>query len=755
MAAYQHPEVNSVAMQHAHRGSAESSIHPKANDPDQGEPDRRRILVYILTILAVTLIALGLRLRAVDLLPIDYDEDDYLRAGQQLAAAIQQGDWAGLTDLNYRPEHPPLAKLAFGMALVPLPQVDEVPDRPTTAEPANALPEPHFQVSRLVAAAAGVLQVLILALVNPLAGLVLAVHTTTIKYTSQIMLEALPALTSTVAVVAYARSGGRRNGWLVLSAVALGLTASGKYLYVLVGLVIVIHWLWETFPHQRRVAALVRWLSPVILWGLLALVIFFLTNPYLWPSPLERLRDSVLYHGGYTQSEEVQRANYPLWQPLVWIFQSVPWHPGVFIIAIDGLIALLAVLGLKPLWQRNKLYVLWLAIGLLFLLLWPTKWPQYILVLTAPLALAAAVGFQVRVWQPSVGWIRRLRAPDLRAGYSRLAAPLKRREFGRTLLWLLPGTVVLVAITFYPLLYQAGMALTDFNAISIKDGVNGGVWREVREGLTGQTEPVEVDIFSFSRSTVKEVRYAGVSPMLQFFTGVGASLLIFEILWTVLSVALQTILGVGVAWLLQRRGLRFRGWWRTIFVLPWAIPEFVGALVWMQIFDPRYGWFFLGTSFPETPGYPLAQRLAIWQEDPTAALFVLLIAATWLGFPLIMLAASAGLKLIPHEVYDAAAIDGAGAWQRFRAITWPLLLPLLAPALIIRGIYAFNQFYLFYVLNPPYPLATLASLSFFVFDFGGKYAVSAVINIFTVILLIFFLLWFNRLSRAGEGVTYA
>jgi arabinogalactan oligomer/maltooligosaccharide transport system permease protein len=198
-----------------------------------------------------------------------------------------------------------------------------------------------------------------------------------------------------------------------------------------------------------------------------------------------------------------------------------------------------------------------------------------------------------------------------------------------------------------------------------------------------------------------------------------------------------------------------RGWWRTLFVLPWAVPEFVGALIWMQVFDPRYGWFFLGTSFADTPGYPLAQRLALWQQDPNAALLVLLISATWLGFPLIMLAASAGLEMIPAEVYDAAAIDGAGGWQQFRAITWPLLLPLLAPALIIRGIFAFNQFYLFYALNPPFPLITFASLSYFVFDLGGRYAISAVINLLTVLLLVFFLLWFNRLSRAGEGVSYA
>jgi arabinogalactan oligomer/maltooligosaccharide transport system permease protein len=224
----------------------------------------------------------------------------------------------------------------------------------------------------------------------------------------------------------------------------------------------------------------------------------------------------------------------------------------------------------------------------------------------------------------------------------------------------------------------------------------------------------------------------------------------------VLSVALQTTVGVGAALLLHQRGVRFKGWWQTLFILPWAIPEFVGALIWMQIFDPKFGWFFLGSKgFAETPGYLAAQQLSFWQQNPNAALVVLLMASTWVGFPLIMLAATAGLNLIPGEVYDAAAIDGAGTRHTFQAITWPLLLPLLAPALIIRGIAAFNQFYLFWVLNPPYPMITLASFSYYAFDGAGKYATSAIINLFTVAALIVFLLWFNRRSRAGEGVTYA
>jgi arabinogalactan oligomer/maltooligosaccharide transport system permease protein len=120
-----------------------------------------------------------------------------------------------------------------------------------------------------------------------------------------------------------------------------------------------------------------------------------------------------------------------------------------------------------------------------------------------------------------------------------------------------------------------------------------------------------------------------------------------------------------------------------------------------------------------------------------------------------MLAATAGLKLVPTDVYEAAVVDGASRWQQFKRITWPLLLPLLLPAVIIRAIFTFNQFYLYYAMNTPSPATTLAITSFFFFNFGGQYAVSAAINLFTVLVLVVLILWFNRRSRAAEGVTYA
>jgi ABC-type sugar transport system permease subunit len=322
---------------------------------------------------------------------------------------------------------------------------------------------------------------------------------------------------------------------------------------------------------------------------------------------------------------------------------------------------------------------------------------------------------------------------------------------------LLPGLIILGLIALYPMLFQGAMALTDFNTSSIRDGLTGGVWRETWLGLTGQVEPVEVDPFSGARSYNKDVQYAGSSLLLGVISGGASDFLVFDLLWTVLAVCLQTALGLAVAMLLHRQGVRFKGWWRAVYILPWAIPEFVGGVIWSQTFDPKFGWFNLvASTWAARADFPGAVNFATqWQNNPTSALIVLLIAATWHGFPFMMLAATAGLKLIPKAVYDAAAIDGAGVWSRFRQITWPLLLPLLAPAIIIKAILAFNQFYLFYALNPPFPLATLSLISFYVLDEGGQYALSAVINIFTVLVLIVMILLFNRWSKAGEGVTYA
>ena len=715
-----------------------------------------KTIIFIFAILGVAIVAASLRWRAVNKLPIDYDEDDYLRAAQQFAALIRTGDWKGFTETNYRTEHPPLAKIIFGISILPLPEEPLILDRPTTASPDNYLPKDQLHNARVVSAIFGTAESLVLAIISPLAGLFLAIHTFTIKYTSQVMLEALPAFTSLASVFCYTRYKRKRikspntkkiSGWLIASAVFLGLTAASKYLYCVVGFAILIDWLLII----KEESSFKRSLPRVLLWGLIALLVFFIADPYLWPSPITRLKKSILYHVSYSQTaEEVQQTGWPFWQPLVWLAQSCPWHPGVFVVAIDLVTSILAMAGLSRMWAKERVHGLWLGVAIFFLLIWPTKWPQYILILTVPLSYAAAEGFNGLIIEPIVSAWHRIRT-------KKTASTISMREMVMSTPWLLPGLITLGVLILYPLFYQVAMSLTDFSGPSIKDGIQGGVWRAALEGITGQAKPVDWNPFARQLDFALKVNYTGPDLIKNILSG-SPDLLVFELIWTVLSVSLQAVLGISIALLLNQRGIRFANIWRTIFILPWAIPEFVGALIWLRTFDPTVGWVSQAFGTSGGSGGAILISKMLNAGGPNLALFLLLIAATWIGFPFVMLAASASLKQIPLEVYDAAAIDGAASWSLFKFITWPLLLPLVVPVIIIRAIYGFNQFYLFYVFFPSLSDTGLGTYAYYSYQFfieRNLYSISAAINMVTVIVLVILLLLFNRWSKAAEGVTYA
>jgi arabinogalactan oligomer/maltooligosaccharide transport system permease protein len=714
-----------------------------------------RTISYLLSVLLVFATAFGLRTYAADRLTVDFDEDDYLRAGQEFAHLIRTSDWRGFQETNYRAEHPQLAKIMFGLSILGLPEEPLIADLPITATPPKTLPSDLQDAARTMSAVWGSLTALLLALINPLGGFLLAIHSFTIKYTSQIMLDGFAALMSTATGVAYyfskRKSGRAGTIVLITSAVFLGMSASSKYLHSAVGFAILIDW----FLSAGKNNELKLFFRNALLWGLLSLAVFLLCNPFYWPDPIERIQVTLEAVRGTTTNANVAAANLPMWQQFVALSSSVPtyWNPHGFLLRVDTLISIFAIAGFAATWKKNRFIALWLLVDLFLLLVWRTKWAQYTLVATAPLSFVAAEGIKSSAANLLEWW---------RGRHKRRAEAVKpsRRETLGAIPWLVPGLIFFVGFTLFPLIFQFAISLTDFNSISIRDGLNGGVWREVWEGLTGQAAPVSPLEFPF-RS--KEVQYIGLRsylPVMEWITFDGT--LVFNIMWTVLSVALQAALGLGAALLLWSKRVRFRRGWQTIFILPWAIPETIGALMWMTIFAPVSGWLALAVQ-DLGRNIPFA-FLNDWQGSPNTTFIILLIAGLWYGFPFMMLAATAGLKLVPPDVFDAAAIDGANAWQTLRHVTLPLLAPLIIPAIVIRGIFAFNQFYLLQILSflhPHYYLTTLATLSYNIFNpsgfFGanGQFAFSAALNIVTMLILIVFVMYFNRLSKADEGVTYA
>ena len=715
-----------------------------------------RILRILLPILIAAL-AFDLGYRALTMLPVDYDEDDYTRAGQIYADAFRAGDWSIVTQKNYRPEHPPLAKILYGVVFSTLDPIPAIPERPSSAYPDGTLNRYYLNAGRLTSVIQNTLQILLLALANPLAALLLAVSTWQLKYTSQVMLEALPALTSTLCALAYLRSNGKKRGWLALSAVMLGLTAASKYLYCTVGIAVLAHWLDASLPKGKLdTKTILRWLLPPLVFSITALAVFFAADPYLWPDPINRLKDSILFHSTYAQSGEVQNAALPFYQPVAYLLESVPWHPGVFKVNLELIVFLLALGGIKPTAQRKPFILFWFFTSLGFLLIWPTKWPQYVLILLTPLAWMASEGFRAVIWLPLTCWLRQTwENRGVKRERIQVNAPAIRKT-AHAIPWLVPGIIALALIVIFPMIFQLAMSMTDFQASSIRDGIQGGVFREVWRGLTGQVKALGLDSIWDGFPTSKQVHFIGLT----YLSGVlnnSTDVLVFEIIWTVLAVGLQLLGGVGLALLLNQRGIKLKRFWQALLIIPWAIPEFVGALTWSQVFDQRFGWLVLAGQQWNQQAPALVSFATGWQNNIGYAMLVLVTAATWFGVPFMFLAATAGLKLMPAEVYDAAAIDGAGRWQTFLNITWPMLQPLLLPAIIVRVIFTFNQFYLFLTLNPPYPLVTYSTLSYIFFNSwgGSRYSFSAAINIVTVLILVGMVLWFIRKSRASEGVTYA
>lgn len=699
----------------------------------------------IVAILVVVGIGWALRWHAVTTLNVDYDEDDYLRAAQQYVALIRSGDWQGFMETNYRPEHPPLEKILFGFSTLPAPETPLIPDKPTTAGPNQYLPREQLRDARTLNAVLGTLTVTLVALVNPLAGLFLAAHAFTVKYVSQVMLEALPSLTSLAMMLCYLQWKKKRskktNGWIIASAIFLGLTAASKYIYSVIGVAVLIDW----FLTCREQDIPKDFFPRALLWGLLAIIIFFAFDPYLWPAPFSRLKESIFYHLTYsTGASEVQRAGFPFYQSLVYLSTSptaLGWQPGAFPVALDTPILILAIFGLVSLWKKQRVYVLWLGVSFLFLFFWPAKWAQYILVVTAPLSLAAAEGLVNLTIRPIQYWLTRRKEKIALEKHNHPA------DLRRALPWLIPGLLAFTILTLFPLIFQFGVSLTDFSANSIRDGFHGGLWRAIWRGITGQIPTAPLSMLGSS----DKVFYMGLAaylPVINYITAQGV--LVFNLLWTVLSVLLQAGLGLGAALLVWQRGMRFTRFWQAVFILPWAIPEMIGALMWWNVFQPGWGWLSLAVK-TYGPNFPFG-FLAGWEQRPNLWLLVLLIPAVWYGFPFMMMAVGAGMKMIPLEVFDASAIDGATPWQTFRYVIWPLLLPLIVPALIIRSIFSFNQFYLFLAFGTG---GSLASLSYNVFIQGGQYAISAVINIITVIILIGFVVLLNRRNKIGKGVTYA
>ncbi len=164
------------------------------------------------------------------------------------------------------------------------------------------------------------------------------------------------------------------------------------------------------------------------------------------------------------------------------------------------------------------------------------------------------------------------------------------------------------------------------------------------------------------------------------------------VLWTAANVFLHVTIGVALAMLLREPWLRLRGVYRVLLILPWAIPNYITALIWKGMFQKQFG------AINAILGLLGVEPIS-WFSSFTTAFAANLTTNTWLGFPFMMVVTLGALQAIPRELEQAAEVDGTTGWQRFRHITLPLLMPALLPAIVLGSVWTFNMINIIYLVS--------------------------------------------------------
>jgi ABC-type sugar transport system permease subunit len=236
--------------------------------------------------------------------------------------------------------------------------------------------------------------------------------------------------------------------------------------------------------------------------------------------------------------------------------------------------------------------------------------------------------------------------------------------------------------------------------------------------------------------------YFHVLASSNFWAAIGRTLY-----FTLVSTALELVLGLIVAALLNAK-LRWRWLFRTIVVIPWAIPTIVNAAMWKGIFNAQYG--ALNALLTQLG---IIHSYKAWLGDPTLALNMVILADVWKTVPLVAFFLLAGLTSIPGELYEAAKLDRAG-WPRiFRSIVLPMLVPSISIVLVLRTVEAFKVFDIIYAMTRGGPVDGTATVAYYAYEtafsdqnFGVGSAISYIITIFILALSAIYL----RLLRRSD-----
>jgi arabinogalactan oligomer / maltooligosaccharide transport system permease protein len=305
-------------------------------------------------------------------------------------------------------------------------------------------------------------------------------------------------------------------------------------------------------------------------------------------------------------------------------------------------------------------------------------------------------------------------------------------EHREAYLYIAPAMVGMVVLVFFPFFYGITLSFTDSNLYNTARPLS-DIWVGLRN---------YVEILGDFNIARRAQDGSLVFNYLNFYYT-----LFFTVVWTVTNVAIGVTVGLVLALMLNVQGLALRPVYRVLLILPWAMPNYITALIWKGMFHQQFG--VVNHVIRMFGGQGLA-----WYDTPVSSFFTALATNGWLSFPFMMVVSLGALTSIPAELYEAARVDGASRWQQFTAITLPALKPALVPAIILSVVWTFNMFNIIFLVTEGEPsnsteiLVTQAyKFAFQRYRYGYAAAYSTVI--FGILLL--YSLVQNRMSRATEA----
>ena len=305
------------------------------------------------------------------------------------------------------------------------------------------------------------------------------------------------------------------------------------------------------------------------------------------------------------------------------------------------------------------------------------------------------------------------------------------RDHADAYAYVMPAMIGMLVLVFFPFFYGIGLAFTDTTLFN-----ESTPFRERWIGLDNF-----IAILGDFNIVTKSAEGTVFDYQNFYWT------LMMTVIWTVTNVVVGVTVGFILAMALNTEGLRGKWLYRILLILPWAIPNYITALVWRGMFHPQFG---VINQFLQMFGMqPVA-----WFDGVVSSFMTGLVTNGWLSFPFMMVVILGALQSIPKDMYEAAEVEGANRWQQLKSITLPLLRPTLIPSIILSVVWTFNMFNIIFLVSGGEPGGAneiLITKAYKIAFENYQYAYAAAYSTVIFIILLVYGYFQTRMTRATES----